>query len=69
MANWYVNPVFKNKCWPILIFLSPLHLGDTGYPLTPWLMTPLINPQSQQELAYNEAHKKTRSVIEHTNGI
>ncbi len=40
--------------------------SDSGYPLTPWLMTPLINPQSRQELAYNEAHAKTKSVIERT---
>lgn len=32
-------------------------------------MTPLINPQSRQEMAYNEAHAKSRSVIERTNGI
>lgn len=44
-------------------------IGDRGYPLTPWLMTPLANPQTPQELAYNEAHAATRAAVERTNGV
>ena len=28
-------------------------LGDSGYPLKRWLMTPIGNPQNYQENAYN----------------
>ena len=41
-------------------------LGDSLYPLKPYLLTPLQNPVSPQERAYNRAHKKTRCLIERT---
>lgn len=39
-------------------------LGDSGYPLTSWLMTPISEPKSPAEERYNRAHKKTRVLIE-----
>ncbi|KAF7994290.1 hypothetical protein HCN44_003380 [Aphidius gifuensis] len=45
-------------------------LGDSGYPLRPWLMTPFIDPPSQSpQEAFNTAFCKARSMIERVNGI
>ncbi|CAC5358622.1 HARBI1 [Mytilus coruscus] len=35
-------------------------LGDQAYPLQPYLLTPVRNPQSDGELAYNRLHQRTR---------
>ena len=39
-------------------------LGDSGYPLLPWLMTPFDEPQTSSEKKYNKSHKKTRCLVE-----
>ena len=43
--------------------------GDSGYPLEPWLMTPLGTATSRAETAYNNAHSKTRTVVERCFGL
>jgi len=43
--------------------------GDGGYPLQPWLLTPLSNATTSSEIAYNAAHMKTRNVIERCFGV
>ncbi|XP_046874255.1 putative nuclease HARBI1 [Hypomesus transpacificus] len=44
-------------------------LGDSGYPLKQWLLTPFANPQSAEERQYNISHTQTRSVVERTIGL
>lgn len=44
-------------------------LGDSGYPLKSWLMTPMSNPQNDNEIKYNRSHKKTRVLVERYNYI
>lgn len=46
-----------------------LLLGDSGYPLLPWLMTPILRPTSISEQSYNVSHKRTRNIVERCNGI
>ncbi|TWW56343.1 putative nuclease HARBI1, partial [Takifugu flavidus] len=55
-----------------IISLNCLYLilsGDRGYALAPWLLTPLTNPQTPQEMLYNQMHARSRCTIERTIGI
>lgn len=45
-------------------------LGDSGYPLRPWLMTPIMNArEGTPEAAYNNKHRCCRSLVERCNGL
>lgn len=45
-------------------------VGDSGYALRPWLMTPIDNPgPDSPEERYNNRQKSTRSLIERCNGV
>ncbi|CAI6372813.1 unnamed protein product [Macrosiphum euphorbiae] len=44
-------------------------LGDSGYPLRPWLLTPITNPTTNPEKYYNQKQMSTRSLIERCNGV
>ncbi|XP_056585856.1 putative nuclease HARBI1 [Triplophysa dalaica] len=43
-------------------------LGDSGYPLRPYLFTPVANPMNNRETNFNEAHRVARSIVERTIG-
>ncbi|XP_062579744.1 putative nuclease HARBI1 [Saccostrea cucullata] len=40
-------------------------LGDSGYPLRPWLLTPVNNPSTN----YNTSHIRTRNFVERSFGV
>ncbi|XP_062581522.1 putative nuclease HARBI1 [Saccostrea cucullata] len=44
-------------------------LGDSGYPLKDFLMTPFNNPSTPTEERYNRAHCQTRNVVERAFGV
>lgn len=46
-----------------------LVVGDRGYGLKTWLMTPLANLTTPQEVRYNLKHARARSVVERTIGL
>lgn len=43
-------------------------VGDSGYACRPFLMTPLVNPTTEAEEAYNASHILARNVVERTFG-
>ncbi|XP_071577193.1 putative nuclease HARBI1 isoform X2 [Temnothorax nylanderi] len=49
--------------------LSGVLVGDAGYPCLPFLLTPLSNPQTDEEITYNILHRRTRIIVERTFGI
>ncbi|CAC5377296.1 HARBI1 [Mytilus coruscus] len=44
-------------------------LGDSGYALKGYLLTPKLNPSSPAEEKYNKAHAKTRTIVEQAFGV
>ncbi|XP_046873275.1 putative nuclease HARBI1 [Hypomesus transpacificus] len=49
-------------------FGRSIFLGDSGYPLRSYLVTPMINPATPQEERFNEAHTHTRTHIKRVFG-
>lgn len=44
-------------------------LGDSGYGIQPWLMTPILNPNTEEQRGYNERHRRTRHIVERCIGL
>ncbi|KAJ8973882.1 hypothetical protein NQ317_019295, partial [Molorchus minor] len=44
-------------------------LGDSGYPVSKYLLTPLLHPQNEAEIRYNESQIRTRNPIERCIGV
>ncbi|XP_059056618.1 putative nuclease HARBI1 [Achroia grisella] len=48
---------------------SGILLGDSGYPCTPYLFTPVLHTNTPQEETYNRCHIQTRNTIERCFGL
>lgn len=44
-------------------------IGDSGYPLEPWLLTPYLNPITPPEEIFNVKLRRTRNVVERCFGV
>ncbi|XP_063913042.1 putative nuclease HARBI1 [Zophobas morio] len=62
--NSNIRRDFEQRIYPNCIIL-----GHSGYPVRRYFLTPMLNPQTQGEQLYNEAHIRTRNVIERTFGV
>ncbi|KAJ1213479.1 hypothetical protein NDU88_001116 [Pleurodeles waltl] len=62
--------IMRNSSIPYVMGQLQRHrvwlIGDSGYPNLSWLLTPVSNPRTRAEEWYNEAHGRTRRVIERT---
>lgn len=44
-------------------------LGDSGYGIRQYLITPLLNPRTNPETLFNESQIRTRNVVERQYGV
>ena len=62
--KWCEHNFYQKQQWQI----KPSPVGDSGYPLRPYLLTPISHQTDEAEEAYNRAHKKARRLIENAIG-
>lgn len=60
-----VFTIFEGKGRPV----DGVMLGDSGYMIRDWLLTPFQHPTTLPEIKYNAAHKCTHSTVDRTVGM
>ncbi len=71
-GSYHDSRVLDNSSLPLLFenrTVTGVLLGDSGYPNRPYLFTPLQNPSTPSEIAYQKAHKTTRGLVERAFGV
>lgn len=72
-TNYWLLGKRKIKEFDVILFVFIYFyyiLGDSGYPLEPWLITPFrATSEGSREAAFNTLHSKTRNIIERCIGI
>lgn len=63
-ANSRVKTLFENGH-----FGDSVLVGDSGYGVKPYLITPLLNPQTPAEHLFNESQIRTRNPVERCFGV
>ena len=61
--NSTLSTAFENRD------LGGILLGDNGYACKDYLLTPLLQPSTNQQIRYNESHKSTRNTVERCIGL
>lgn len=76
VARWpgsaHDSTIFENSRIKALMetsFPDCFIVGDSGYPVENYLMTPLSNPITAAEILYNESLIRTRNVVERSYGV
>lgn len=49
--------------------ITGMLIDDNGYPCLPFLLTPVLNPNTEEQIAYNNIHRRTRQIVERTFGV
>lgn len=49
--------------------INGILLGDSGYPASQYILTPVLNPATDAETRYNRSHVRTRNVVERLFGL
>nr|XP_054932289.1 putative nuclease HARBI1 [Dermacentor andersoni] len=65
------HSAFRRRLTRGLLLHGEVLLGDSGYPLEPWIMTPVPGHPNRltAEGRYNEAHASMRNAVERCIGV
>ncbi|KAJ3661617.1 hypothetical protein Zmor_006005 [Zophobas morio] len=73
VARWPDSHIFRNSVirhtFEQGIFGDNVLVGDSGYPIKPYLITPLRNTNNEPENLFNESLIRTRNVVERSYGV